>query len=77
MCHDDETGNTHCHAFIQPIDQKGHLNASFLQTEKKMEDPDIHDCRTLMQKLYGSLGLQRGMKGSKARHKDIKNFIRN
>ena len=74
MCHDDETGNTHCHAFIQPIDQKGHLNASFFTDGKENGRSRYSRLQDSYAEVMCSLGLQRGMKGSKARHKDIKKF---
>lgn len=69
--HGDEAGNVHCHAFIIPIDDKGNLNSRFyVQNRTKL----IH-----MQDSYGKLmkqnhNLDRGLKGAKSRHKDIKRY---
>lgn len=69
--HGDEPGNVHCHAFIVPIDDKGHLNARYyVQSRQKMVN---------LQDSYGSLmksehQLKRGVSGSKARHQDIKRY---
>lgn len=71
MYHGDEAGNVHCHAMIIPIDDKGKLNASYyLDGRAKMIQ---------LQDSYGELmanhhGLKRGLKGSKAKHEDIKRF---
>lgn len=74
MCHDDETGNIHCHAFIQPIDQKGHLNASFFTDGRENGRSRYSRLQDSYAEAMFSLGLQRGLRGSKARHKDIKKF---
>ena len=71
MFHGDEAGNVHCHSVIIPIDDKGHLNASYFL-----------DGRAAMIKLqdsYGDMmeerhGLKRGLRGSSAKHEDIKRF---
>lgn len=74
MCHEDEVGNIHCHAIIQPIDDKGHLNASFYIDGREKGKSRY----TILQDSYAEqmkqFGLERGMKGSKAKHKDIKKF---
>ena len=74
MYHGDEVGNVHCHAFIQPIDDKGHLNASYY-TDGRENGKSRY---TLLQDSYGEqmqqFGLKRGLEGSKAKHKDIKKF---
>lgn len=71
MFHGDEAGNVHCHSVIIPIDDKGKLNASYFL-----------DGRAAMIKLQDSYGkmmeqrhnLQRGLRGSSAKHEDIKRF---
>lgn len=71
MYHGDEAGNVHCHSIVIPIDDKGKLNASYYL-----------DGRTKMIELQDSYGkvmennhnLKRGLKGSIARHNDIKRF---
>ena len=69
--HADEPGNVHCHAFIIPIDDKGHLNARYyVQSRQKMIE---------LQDSYGKLmkeehNLERGVHGTKATHQDIKRY---
>lgn len=69
--HGDEAGNVHCHAFVVPIDDKGHLNARYYVANRtKLIN---------LQNSYGSLmkkehNLQRGLPNSKARHKDIQRY---
>lgn len=70
MYHADENGNVHCHAMVIPIDDKGHLNASYYTGGRaKMIQ---------MQNTYGDAmakhGLKRGLRGSPAKHTDIKKF---
>lgn len=68
--HGDEVGNVHCHAIVVPIDQEGHLNASHFT--------DGHKALTTLQTSYArdmkEFGLERGTKGSQAKHRDIKKF---
>ena len=71
MYHGDENGNVHCHAFIVPIDDQGHLNSSY-----------YIDGRAKVIGLQDSYGkamkekhdLNRGIKGSPATHEDIRKF---
>ena len=71
MYHGDETGNVHCHAFIVPIDDKGHLNARYyVQNREKLINLQ-NSYAELMEKEHG---LKRGIPGSKATHKDIKRY---
>lgn len=71
MFHGDEAGNVHCHSIVIPIDDKGKLNASYFL-----------DGRAAMIKLQDSYGkmmeerhrLKRGLRGSTAKHEDIKRF---
>lgn len=70
VCHADECGNYHCHAFVIPVDERGHICAS-----------SFTDGPTAMRKLQDSYakameshGLERGVKGSSAKHQDIKKF---
>ena len=71
MFHGDEAGNVHCHSVIIPIDDKGKLNASYFL-----------DGRVAMIQLQDSYGkmmeerhrLKRGLRGSSAKHEDIKKF---
>lgn len=74
MYHNDEIGNVHCHAFIQPIDNKGRLNASYYTDGRENGISKFQ----YMQKTYTErmepLGLERGKVGSKAKHEDIQKF---
>lgn len=67
MYHADEPGNVHCHAVVIPVDDQGRLNSRFYLNGSKM--------MTQMQSSYGrdmkKFGLQRGLEGGHARHKDI------
>lgn len=67
--HMDE-GNIHCHAMVVPIDENGKLNARrFLGGSKAMSD-----MQTSYAEAMKDLGLQRGVKGSSARHNDIRRY---
>ena len=66
--HGDETGNAHIHAFVVPIDERSHLCAkSFTDGSRTLSS---------MQTSYADsikdLGIQRGIRGSSARHQDIR-----
>ena len=76
MFHGDEVGNLHCHAFIQPIDTNGKLNASYY-TGGKVNDKTMfaHQQDTYAKAMEG-LGLERGMTGSKAKHTSIDKFYK-
>lgn len=71
MFHGDEAGNVHCHSIVIPIDDKGKLNCSyFLDGRTKLIE---------MQDSYGQMMMQnhqlkRGLKGTVAKHEDIKRF---
>lgn len=68
--HGDECGNVHCHALVIPIDENGHLNARrFLNGSRAMSEH-----QTTYAKYMQSFGLKRGLKGSQAKHEDIKRF---
>lgn len=68
--HGDEAGNVHCHALVIPVDERGHLNARrFINGSRAMSEH-----QTTYAKYMQSFGLKRGLKGSQARHKDIKRF---
>lgn len=70
MYHGDECGNVHCHAFILPVDERGHFCAT-----------SFTNGRSAMIKLQDSYAkamekheLERGVRGSSAVHQDIKKF---
>lgn len=71
MYHGDEAGNVHCHAMVIPIDDKGKLNASYyINGRAKMRS--LQD--SYGEKMSFQHGLRRGLKGSKAKHEDIKRY---
>ncbi len=68
--HNDET-TTHISAFVVPIDPKGNLNARhFCGGAKKLSamQDEFHE------KVGAPAGLDRGIKGSKARHETIRSY---
>ena len=71
MFHGDESGNVHCHSMVVPIDERGKLSgSSFTGKRAKLIN---------MQNSYGDLmqknhGLEHGIRGSVAKHRDIKKF---
>lgn len=69
--HADEPGNVHIHTVVIPIDDKGHLNASYYVGSPAQV--------TELQNSYGAAmhekhGLERGIKGSRASHQDLSRF---
>lgn len=68
--HADEAGNAHCHAVVIPIDERGHLNASRFTDGSRT----LAKLQTSYAKEMEELGLERGLKGSQAKHKDIKKY---
>lgn len=70
MYHGDECGNVHCHAIVIPIDEQGKLSADkYIGNRTKMRS--LQDSYA---KAMEPLGLERGLKGSSARHQDISKF---
>lgn len=68
--HADEAGNVHCHALVIPIDERGHLNASrFTDGSRTMSEHQTNYAKAMER-----FGLERGLKNSQAKHKDIKRF---
>lgn len=74
MYHGDEVGNVHCHALIQPIDDKGHLNAFYYTGGTRDGIPSYRAMQNSYAENMKQFGLKRGLEGSKATHKDIKKF---
>lgn len=67
--HNDES-TPHLSAFVVPIDERGKLNArGFIGGREKLQA----DQDSFAQKV-ADLGLERGIKGSKAKHKTIKQY---
>lgn len=70
MYHADEHGCVHCHAFVIPIDENGKLNArSFTGGRAAMRQMQDSYAKAMK-----SHNLDRGIKGSSAKHQDIKKF---
>jgi L-rhamnose mutarotase len=60
----------HIHAVVVPVDPKGKLNCKhFLGGREKMRDMQDSFAQT-----HKQLGLERGLKGSKANHQEVKQF---
>lgn len=70
MYHGDECGNVHCHAVVIPVDETGKLSAyKFIGGRAK-----LREMQDSYAKAMEPLGLERGLKGSSARHQDITKF---
>lgn len=67
VMHRDETGNVHIHAFVVPIDERGHLNADGFTHGSRV----MSEMQTSYAKSVENLGIKRGIAGSTAKHKDI------
>lgn len=66
--HIDEAGNDHIHAFVVPIDERGHLNARrFTNGSRRMED-----LQTSYADALNDLQIKRGIRGSTAKPKTIR-----
>lgn len=70
MYHGDEHGNVHCHAFIIPINAEGRLNCHSYYGGRA----SLSKLQDSYSKAMENHGLERGVKGSSARHQDIKKF---
>lgn len=71
--HADEVGNVHIHAFVVPIDERGHLNAKrFTDGSRAMSE-----LQTSYADSVSDLGLKRGIAGSSAKHQDIRRMYAN
>lgn len=68
--HGDESGNVHIHAFVVPIDDKGHLNAGYYTAGRRR----CREMQSSYAKVMARHGLKRGLEGSVAKHEDIKKF---
>lgn len=68
--HADEPGNVHLHAIVIPIDENGHLNASRFTNGSRV----MSEMQSSYAKDMEEFGLERGLRGSKAKHKDIRKF---
>lgn len=67
VMHRDETGNVHIHAFVVPIDERGHLNADGFTHGSRV----MSEMQTSYAKSVENLGIKRGIAGSTAKHADI------
>lgn len=68
--HADEPGNVHCHAIIIPVDDKGHINARFYTDGARA----MSEMQTSYAKEMKEFGLERGLKGGQASHKQIRKY---
>lgn len=60
----------HIHAFVVPIDDKGHLNAKYYTTDRvKMKQLQTDYARAMK-----SFGLQRGVENTTTTHKEVSDF---
>lgn len=68
--HADEPGNVHCHAIVIPIDPRGRLNAKHYtggyKIMREMQNSYAEDMK--------EFGLERGLEGGQAKHKDIRKY---
>lgn len=69
--HADEPGNVHIHTVVIPIDDKGHLNASYYVGSPTKVTELQNSYGKAMNELHG---LERGIKGSRASHQDLARF---
>ncbi len=68
--HGDEAGSVHCHAVVLPIDNRGKFKGTeFIKTKF-----DLQKMQTEYGKAMEAHGLQRGLKGSVAKHEKIVKF---
>ena len=66
--HADETGNVHIHAFVVPIDERGHLCAKRFTNGSRQ----LSNLQTSYADAVKDLGLERGLYGSTAKHQVIR-----
>lgn len=71
--HADEVGNVHIHAFVVPIDERGRLNAKRFTDGSRV----MSELQSSYAESVSGLGLQRGIAGSSAKHKDIRRMYAN
>ena len=68
--HADEPGNVHCHALVVPIDERGRLNAKYYLDGSRT----LTQMQTSYAKEMQKFGLERGLEGGHAKHKDIRKY---
>lgn len=68
--HGDEVGNVHCHAIVIPIDENERLNAKRFTNGSRM----MSQMQSSYAEYMKEFGLERGLQGSSAKHKDIKKY---
>lgn len=68
VLHMDEPGNPHLHVIVVPIDEEGKLNAKAFTDGSRV----MSQHQTTYAKSVKEFGLQRGVSGSSAKHKDIR-----
>lgn len=68
--HGDENGNVHCHAIVIPINENGRLGArSYTGGSRALRDMQTSYAEAMIE-----FGLERGLEGGQARHRDIKKY---
>lgn len=68
VLHMDEPGNPHLHVIVLPIDENCKLNAMAYTNGSRV----MSELQTTYAKSVEDLGIQRGISGSSAKHKDIR-----
>lgn len=70
VCHKDEPGNVHIHAMVVPIDEKGSLNATRWTDGSRA----LSKLQTAYADSVANLGLERGIRNTSDKHKNIRRF---
>ena len=68
--HADETGNVPCHAIVVPIAPRGRLNTKHYTGGYKI----MHKIQNFYAEDMKEFGLERGLEGGQAKHRDIKKY---
>lgn len=68
--HADEAGNVHIHAFVVPVDERGHLNAKRFTNGSRA----LSSLQSSYADAVKDLGLERGIAGSSQKHQAIQDM---
>lgn len=68
--HADENGNVHCHAMVIPIDSNNKLSARYYTDGSRK----LTELQTSYANDMKEFGLQRGLEGGTAKHRDIRKY---
>ena len=71
--HADETGNVPCHAIVVPIAPRGRLNTKHYTGGYKI----MHKIQNFYAEAMKQFGLERGLEGGQAKHRDIRKYYAN